>query len=349
MGNSFIEVWEAFQSALGTLGLDASFQLESSGVVRWDAVGSIEGVPVVVKMKTVPLVGDVMAFGQIDTHGAYKILVGRRISATAREALSERDMGFFDGRGHVRLWHHPFLVDTQVPALLQVASGGRRLRFETASLLDVALAVMDGFAVGDGCTVRGVRATATMLGRSPGTVSKQLAVLRAAYLADDRGEPTVPDLFEAVVEAWHPVRVPLADLPRPGKGLVNQRLQIGLDDLNTPGWVLADSFAATAWGAPVVLSESAPPDFYVPDSRTLRHARTLLGEADFGRHACTVAVAPAPFVCRRRYDRSAVINNPFLAPSPVVAALDLASDPARGREILQMWSGTLPHEVRRVW
>jgi len=349
MDQSLIEVWEAFESALSSLGLDASFQFVSPGDVRWDAVGSIEGVPVVVKMKTVPLVGDVMAFDQVDTHGAYKILVGRRISATAREALSERDMGFFDGRGHVRLWRHPFLVDTQVPALLQVASGGRRLRFETASLLDVALAVLDGFAVGDESTNRGVRATATMLGRSPGTVSKQLAVLRAAYLADDRSQPTVPDLFEAVVEAWHPVRVPLADLPQLGKGPINQRLQIGLDDPNTPGWVLADSFAAAAWGAPVVLSENVPPDFYVPDFRTLRYARTLFGDANFGRHACTVAVAPAPFVCRRRYDRSTVFNNPFRAPSPVVAALDLASDPARGREILQMWSRDLPSGVRRVW
>lgn len=349
MDQSFIEVWEAFESALGTLGLDASFQLEPPGAVRWDAVGSIEGVPVVVEMKTVPQVGDVLTFDQVDADGAYKVLLGRRISAPVREALSKRDMGFFDGRGHVRLWRHPFLVDTEVPALVPAAGSGGRLRFETASLLDVALAVMDRFVVGEGSAVLGVRDTAAMLGRSPGTVSKQLAVLRAAYLADDRGQPTVPDLFEAVVEAWHPVRIPLADRPQPNRGLVNQRLQIGLDDHKTPGWVLADSFAAAAWGAPVVLSGDAPPDFYVPDARILRQARTLLGDADFGRHACTVAVAPAPFVCRRRYDRSAVFNDSFLAPSPVVAALDLATDPARGREILQRWSQALPSGVRRVW
>lgn len=343
MDPSVVEVWEAFESALGTLGLRTSFRLESPGSVRWDAVGLIEGVPVVVEVKAVPVVGDVLAFDRVEAHGSYKVLLGRRISAAVREALLERDMGFFDSRGHLRLWHRPFLVDTEMPAMLPVVGGGGRLRFETSSLLDVALAVLDGFAV------RGVRATAIMLGRSPGTVSKQLAVLRAAYLADDHGEPTVPDLFEAVVEAWRPVRVPLADLPRPGGGPINQRLQIGLDNPDGPGWVLADSFAAAAWGAPVVLSGDAPPDFYVPDSRALRQARTLLGDADFGRHTCTVAVAPAPFVCRRRYDRSAVFNDPFLAPSPVVAALDLASDPARGREILQMWSRALPTEVRRVW
>ncbi len=343
MDPSVVEIWEAFESALDALGLRTSLRLESPGSVRWDAVGSIEGVPVVVEVKAVPVVGDVLAFDQVEAHGSYKVLLGRRISAAVREVLLERDIGFFDSRGHLRLWHRPFLVDTETSAMVPVVGGRGRLRFETGSLLDVALAVLDGFAV------RGVRATAIMLGRSPGTVSKQLVVLRAAYLADDHGEPTVPDLFEAVAEVWHPVRVPLADLPRPGRGPVNQRLQIGLDDPDGSGWVLADSFAAAAWGAPVVLSGDAPPDFYVPDSRALRQARTLLGDADFGRHACTVAVAPAPFVCRHRYDRSAIFNDPFLAPSPVVAALDLSSDPARGREILQMWSRALPPEVRRVW
>lgn len=349
MDRSFVEVWEAFELALGTLGLRASFQLESPGAVRWDAVGLIEGVPVVVEMKMVPQVGDVLALESVDADGAYKMLVGRRISATVREALSERDMGFFDSRGHVRLWRHPFLVDTGAPALVPVAGSGGQLRFETASLLDVALAVMDRFAVGDGSAVLGVRETAAMLGRSPGTVSKQLAMLRAAYLIDDRGAPTVPNLFEAVVEEWHPVRIPLAGRPRPNQRLINQRLEIGFDDPKTTGWVLADSFAAAAWGAPVVLSGDAPPDFYVPDSRALRQARTLLGDADFGRHACTVAVAPAPFVCRHRCERSKVFNNEFFAPSPVVAALDLAIDPARGREILQMWSQVNQTEVRPVW
>jgi hypothetical protein len=81
----------------------------------------------------------------------------------------------------------------------------------------------------------------------------------------------------------------------------------------------------------------------------LRQARTLLGDAEFGRHACTVAVAPAPYVCRVRHDRSDVFDSPWFAPSPVVAALDLATDPARGRETLELWSRKLAPEVRRVW
>jgi hypothetical protein len=54
-------------------------------------------------------------------------------------------------------------------------------------------------------------------------------------------------------------------------------------------------------------------------------------------------------VCRKRYDRASVSDEPFFAPSPVVAALDLARDPARGREILEQWSRDLPAGMRRVW
>jgi len=73
-------------------------------------------------------------------------------------------------------------------------------------------------------------------------------MLRAGLLDDPDGEPTVPDLFDSVVDVWHPVRVPLADLPHAGSGATDNRLQLGFDDLAGPGWVLADSFAAAACG-----------------------------------------------------------------------------------------------------
>ncbi len=343
MDRSLDEVWDAFRAALADLGLRATFDIAPAETVRWDAVGSIEGIQVAVELKAAPTAADVFALERVESAGAYKVLAARRLSRAVRDELAERGIGYFDGRGHLRLWHPPMLIDAEVRAIGPSAAGGGSPRFEVPSLLDVALAVLDGVAR------RGVRAAAASMNRSPGTVSKQLAVLRRAHLADVEGNPTVPDLFDAVLERWHPVRVPLAELPHPGAGRVNQRLQLGLDDPKAPGWVLADAFAAAAWGAPVMLSGDAPPDFYVPDLSVLRLARTLLGDAEFDGRAGTVAVAPSPFVCRRRYDRAAVSVEPYLAPSPVVAALDLASDPARGREILEQWSRHLPAEVRRVW
>ncbi len=347
MDRSLVEVWEGFLSSLEAVGLAASFPTAPESASRWDAVGSIEGVDVAVIVRSSPTTADISELRRCHRQlsRAYVVLVARRLSATMRADLAQQGIGFFDARGYLRLWQRPLLVDITTPPLeLSDVGASARLRLDSPSLLDIALGVLDGTVAAGG-----VRAAAASLGRSPGTVSKLLTALRSGHLADEDGEPTIPDLFDSVVDVWHPVRVPLADLPQPGGGAVNNRLKLGFENLDGPGWVLADSFAAAAWGAPVVLAGDAAPDFYVPDMRTLRLARTLLGDAQFGSHACTVAAAPAPFVCRHRCDRTHVFNNPFLAPSPVVAALDLAADPARGRETLDRWSRDLPPEVRRVW
>ncbi|MGH9137120.1 MAG: hypothetical protein ACRD0G_08735 [Acidimicrobiales bacterium] len=335
------QTWDRFVEALDALDVDADLA-PTAGKGKWDVFGTVEGVDIVIEVRSNPTVGDVFALAERDSAGAHKVLVADHVWEPVRQALRARDISYFDGRGHLRLWHRPLRIDSPV-ATGPPAAPLTRWRLASPSSLDVALAVLDGTAA------RGVRATADALDRSPGTVSKGLAALRAAYLADDEGRPVVPALFEAVVAVWRPARVPLADLPRPGAGPVNERLGLGLDEPTEPGWVLADLRAAAAWGAPVVLAGDAPPDFYVPDAGAAARARALLGDAEFGRHACTVAVAPCPSVCRRRFDRAAVVDEPFFAPSPIVAALDLAADPARGREMLELWSRNLPPELPRVW
>lgn len=341
MSVASVELWERFRGALEALDLDADLTPVRDGA--WDAIGTIEGVPVVIEVKANPSVGDVLALAEQPSEGAHKVLVARHLWSPVRDALQAHGVSYFDGRGRIRLWSRPLFVDSDVPGTMAASGPLSRWHIDSPSALDVALAVLDGTAA------TGVRAAAEALGRAPGTVSKQLAALRSAHLADDAAQPVVPALFEAVVEVWRPARVPLADLPRPGSGSVNARLAIGLDDPQTPGWVLADARAAAAWGAPVTLAGDAPPDFYVPDTGALARTRALLGDADYGRHACTVAVGPCPYVCRRRYDRAGVVDEPFLAPSPIVAALDLAVDPARGRETLERWSRDLPLELPRVW
>ena len=333
--------WDRFLDALALFELETNLAA-APGMNGWDAVGAIEGVDVVVAVRSNPTVGDVLAVAERDSIGAHRILVADNLWEPIRQALRDRDISYFDGRGHLRLWHRPLRIDSPVPTGSSAAPPAR-WRLESPSALDVALAVLDGTAA------KGVRATAEALDRSPGTVSKRLAVLRAAFLADEDGRPVIPALFEAVVAVWRPARVALADLPRPGAGPVNERLSTNLFEPDGQGWVLADARAAAAWGAPVVVSGSTPPDFYVPDAGAAARARALLGDAEFGRHACTVAIAPCPYVCLRRYDRAGVVDEPFLAPSPIVAALDLAVDPARGRETLELWSRRLPPELPRVW
>lgn len=338
------EVFDQFISSLDALGVEHHLNVAAHRNGRghqWDASGSIEGVDVVVEVMANPTVGDVLHLAQEDSKGAFKVLAARHLWRPVREALDSNGMGRFDSRGQLRLWHRPLLIDATVLAPV-VPTAPRRLRLESLSALDVALAVLDGTAA------IGVRASAAAIGRSPGTVSKQLAALRGAYLVDDEARPLVPALFDAVVAEWHPTRVPLAEAPRSVAVPANDRLGTGFADLTRPGWVLADTFAAVAWSAPVVLTADSPPDFYVPDATVLARARAMFGEADYGRHACTVAVAPAPYVCRRRFDRGEA-GRGFPAPSAIVAALDLAVDLARGREVLEMWTQDLLPELPRVW
>ncbi len=342
MQSALDDIWQGLVDALDDVGLEARLDREGHTPDGWDAHGEIEDVPVVIELKAAPTMADVARVGRRRAKDAYRVVAARRLSDAIKEELRRKDIGYYDGRGQLRLWHRPLLVDTAV----RVRRDGddrveRPLRIDSASMLDVALAVLDGSAAS------GVRSTADLLDRAPGTVSKQLARLRSAHLVDDDNTPLVPDLFEAVLEEWHPSRLPLAALP-PRSGASSDRLSVRFDDLDQAGWVLADAQAAAAWGAPVVVAGDAPPDFYVPTQQIVRNARTLLGAAEFGQHACTVAVAPAPYVCRRRL-HAPKAKGSAPAPTPVVAALDLAHDPARGRETLERWSRDLPEEVHRVW
>ena len=109
------------------------------------------------------------------------------------------------------------------------------------------------------------------------------------------------------------------------------------------GWALGDTRAAVAWGAPLVASGAYPPDLYVHDEGALVKAMQHFADsAVMNSRACTVAMAPAPAVCARRYHG----RSPWPLVHPVVAALDLAVDPGRGSEALDAWH---PEDVERVW
>jgi DNA-binding transcriptional ArsR family regulator len=270
------------------------------------------------------------------------LVVGDRVTETARRLLVQHRAGYYDLRGHLALRSANVVIDADVEPVTgrverkDALSGSAGLEVATALLMEPA----SGAAV---------RELARRLGRSPSTVSEVLATLRRADLIDDRHRVEGTQLFWQVADRWPATRVDLAQLPVPGDNTtITQPLRLGLDDVeSTVGWALTDSAAAVAYGAPLAVRTGQLLDFYVPDQATLRRATALLEVASSRSQArCAVRVAPVRAVCSQRID---VLINPFEWPlaHPVFVALDLAQDAGRGREILGAW--TPPERWARVW
>jgi hypothetical protein len=182
-------------------------------------------------------------------------------------------------------------------------------------------------------------------------VFEALQRLQTAGLITSGHEPLVPDLFWELEAQWHRQVYPLAATPEPFGASVTDLFQLGLGRgdadgwlLDPEGWALTDTVAAVTWGMPLVASPSYPPDFYVPSAAVLHRAVATLGRAsNMEERACTVSMAPARLVCRRRVNRPGSV---WPLADHVVVALDLAKDRARGREALEQWR---PEGFVRVW
>lgn len=134
----------------------------------------------------------------------------------------------------------------------------------------------------------------------------------------------------------------------PADPAVSEALRTGWNDpSDSVGWaLLTDAMAAADYGAPIGIRENHPPDFYVPDDTTARRATALLGSPMSSQaRAATIRTAPVPQICRMRTPPAPGGQWPLA--HPVFVALDLATDPGRGREVLDGWDP--PEGTVRVW
>jgi DNA-binding Lrp family transcriptional regulator len=235
------------------------------------------------------------------------------------------------------------MIDSPVPGLLVELPAKAPLGNATSREVALAL-LMEGGPVG-------VRVAARRLERSPSTVSAALLGLRRSGLVDGEGAPLVPELFWALAGVWGEMVSPvgLAGCPHPGSSHTGM-LNLGFHEPEgSAGWALRGPVAAAAWGARAPVSGGHPPDFFVPDERTVRVAARLFGQVGEGvEPACTVAAAPTTWLTRNRVDLAGrqLANTEWPAVQPVVSALDLALDP-RGREVVEDFDP--PEGWRRVW
>lgn len=270
------------------------------------------------------------------------VLVADRVPPAARAALEAAGWGWFERqRGHLHLFAPGLRIDADVVAPTPRPPGPPALT--TAVSREVTAACLLQASLVGAHRPLSVRAAAAVTGRSVGAVAGALKGLRAVGLLGDDATLLVPETFWALAGEWsrrsHTVGLAAvpdgadADTVRP-----------------TTTWALRGPRAAAAWGAPAVIDEQAPVDLYVPNDAALRSAVQRYGAAPTaGGHAATVTVAPTPLVLTRTFGRGVG----WLVVHPVFAALDLATDLARGKEILDDWNG--PGELadgtamRRIW
>jgi hypothetical protein len=185
------------------------------------------------------------------------------------------------------------------------------------------------------------RSVAKAVNMSPTAISNAVRHLAAAGLVGPDNEPILPDLFWALAEVWSPPKViAVASEPDPD----HHELAARVDQLDQSGWVLGGDLAAAELGAPIFSAESRL-WLWVPTQVELRRAERMYGSAAWPERVAVLAAPPTPLVCRwRRPPRADGISWPL--PHPVFAALDLARDHGRGREILAQWS---PEGAENVW
>jgi len=300
------------------------------------------GIPLEVERRS--LVTDEVAerlLAEEGSEGRVLLVVGDRVTATARTLLTSRRAGYYDLRGRLALRTDRMVIDAELEPVkgrverTKALSGKAGLEVATALLMQPECGVA-------------VRELARELGRSASTVSEVLSALRREGLVDTKNAVADSQLFWQVADRWKSPRTYLAQLPTPGDASVTNPLRLGLDDVaHEAGGALTDAVAAAAYGAPAAVRSGLLLDFYVPDLALTRRATTLLGAAGSTSAArCAVRVAPVPAVCRHRVDLDTSPTGWPLA-HPLFVALDLAEDLGRGREILNAW--TPDERWTRVW
>jgi hypothetical protein len=246
------------------------------------------------------------------------VVVADRISDAGREVLRSAGWGWLDRRGHLRLWMPGVRIESALPD----AGDDRPTTGNvwTTVGLEIALAAM--CFPQEPVTARRV---AARIGRSVGATHELIGRFAERGLIGSRTHlPLLPDLFWETAGRW-PDDGWLA-LP---VGLEALATRLGADHL-----VRVDERAATLGGAHIAAAGDLPARCYVPTAAALRRARSLVDREQPTR--TWVRQSPVrwlPLLEGLPPDD----DHPWQVAHPLVCALRLAADPARGREIVEAW------------
>lgn len=247
------------------------------------------------------------------------VVVADRVPAAMRAELDAAGAGWLDRRGHLKFHHGGVWIDSDIPPAPTLPKGQATKPLVGPVARGVGFAALVAFP----SPLPAIRELARRLEASPAGVSQAVGRLAEAGLLTRDRRAAVPALFWAVTDAWAPTWQPLTAVPPPASGLV-----------------AVGARAASALGAPVVASRGYPIELLAEDTSVLRRlTRSGSGQIDKRVAPAMVALAPsrAAFVIDER--PSVVVKGHTAAPVVVVAA-SIASDPARGAEIVEQWELT---------
>ncbi len=302
------------ERSLAAAGVD--FERPRVGGVR------VGGADLVVKEMSVVRQGDaaLIAEGQRRSGVAAMFVVADRISAVARQRLSDAGVAWLDRRGHLWIRAPGLYVNAVVPRTA-APPPPRVVEILSGTGFDVCLALLTSPAARVG-----VNELARRIGRSPGRVSEILTALRREGLVESGNRPVVPELFWDAADRWRPRWITLSSEPEPEPA---------------DRYRLSGTVGAVALGAPVAAGTNGP-QLYVADDADVAAIASAYGGSG-GWTAAEIAVCPSTYAVSLA---PAAYRGGFPVAAAVVVAFDLARDKARGREILEGWN---PEGSPRVW
>lgn len=335
------EAFEALIASADALGLEASHS--RPGDPGPDLTLTVPGqgeIVLEVKATSIPTTELVHALATQVARGTTVVVVADQIPSGVRAALNQAGVGWLDRRGHLRLSGMGLYVDADVPSFSRAAPrrGIERDPIKGRSGLAAAAALL--LRPDD---PMGVSEIARVAGLNPSSITRAMASLSGAHLAERRGRgqyrALVPELFWALADVWPRDRftVRWATHPEPSP-----------DDLAHPAfdpgdstWVAAGVRGALEWGAPLVATADYPIELYVPDEQVIR--RVAVRHRGGTGSEVSLAVDPNGLIITDSYGKPS-----FAWPlaHPLFCALDLTAS-SRDREALEQW--TPPEEFTRVW
>ena len=312
----YVELSREVGDALGSLGIDVR---EVDGVLTID--GSRVALNLVARSHPTP--ADLRQLVEAAPNQLPALVVADRISEPGRDELRQAGWGWLDRRGHLRVWTPGVRIESPT-GTEQGATRSRGAEPWTTVGLEVALAAL----IDPEARVT-ARRLAPLIGRSVGATHEIIGRFEEVGLVGPTTKrPLLPELFWETAshwpdDGWQPLPVELPELAA----------KVGPDLL-----VRVDERAATLGGARVPAAGDLPARCYVPSTGALRRAVSLADRDAETR--CWVRRAPVVWVPENR-DHPPSERYPWRVAHPMLCALRLARDPARGAEVVEGW-GIVP-------